>query len=477
MSYLYIVKYITRVFSIMQKTISARRKPVILIIVTILVFWLTLSGWNYYDVRYFLRWYEEYFKPGRILDVYTSQDPTFKAAYPPLAILIFTVMYHLATTLSRDIVVQIFITKLLLVVGFYSTYIILTKKYGEIAGYLWVINPLVYVIISTFQFDLIITPLLLLALYYLIEERNYYLYSVLIALSALVKQIIALLLVVPLILLIKKRNYTTLFKYILVIVLIAMPILLPFFIRDPWGFIEKVVLFHMKRPPQQLSIWAIPYYYVAYNLYAVPSIFTNIWFPCFIVYLIFIIFMSFREKIYDEGSYMLKYTILVASGFFIISKVVNVNYYSWFLPVIIILLSKLRCEVVVYKNAIRNYIFAFLWISSYGFFASFAPIIAGDPLFIFEDWCWIPPEILYLSIQGLGFFAQSSMSLILYIRSTPVLKEFFGILSRTHYYVLIIIVAIHTAFHIYLVKLALRFLNSGRGNSVVLLSRFLMRSM
>jgi len=465
MIYLYIakkLKYVARVFPLMQKTIFTRRKLAIPIITTTLVCWLTLSGWNYYDVRYFLRWYEEYFKPARILDIYTSQDPTFKAAYPPLAILIFTVMYHLATTLSRNIVIQIFIAKLLLVVGFYSTYIILTKKYGDMAGYLWIINPLVYVVISTFQFDLIITPLVLLALYYLIEKKNYYLYGVLIALSALVKQIIALLLIVPLILLIKKRNHEILYKYILVVVLTAMPILLPFFIRDPWGFIEKVILFHVKRPPQQLSLWAIPYYYAAYNLYIMPSIFANIWSFCFIVYLFFTIFMSFREKICDEGSYMLKYTILTTSGFFIISKVVNINYYSWFLPVIIILLSKISREVVVYKSAIRNYIFAFLWISSYGFFASFAPIVAGDPLFIFEDWCWIPPEILYLSIQGSGFFAQSSMSLVLYIRSTPLLKEFFGILSRTHYYILIIIVTIHTAFQIYLVKLALKFLNSGK---------------
>jgi hypothetical protein len=453
-------RYITKLFSLIRELIFTRRKIVILIIVTILISWLTLSGWNYYDVRYFLRWYEEYFKPGRILEIYTSRDPTFKVAYPPLAILIFTVMYHLAITLSRNIVVQIFIAKIFLVIGFYSTYVILVKKYGDTAGYLWIINPLIYVVISTFQFDLIITPLVLLALYYLIEKKNYYLYGVLITLSALVKQIIALLLIVPLILLIRKRNYTILLKYIFIVVLTAIPILFPFFIKDPWGFIEKVILFHMKRPPQQLSIWAIPYYYVAYNLYIVPSIFANIWFPCFAVYLILVIFMSFKEKIFDERSYMLKYTILIASGFFIISKVVNINYYSWFLPIIIILLSKISCGEVIYKSVIRNYIFAFLWISSYGFFATFAPIIAGDPLFIFEDWCWIPSEILYLSIQGSGFFAQSSMSLVLYIRSTPVLKEFFGVLSRTHYYVLIVIVIIHTAFQIYLAKLALKYLNS-----------------
>jgi uncharacterized membrane protein len=454
------VSVLRTTFSLISSKLYARLSILVLIPASILVLWSAIVGWNYYDVRYFIAWYEKYFQPGRILDIYTDPDPTFKVAYPPLAVLIFTGMYYLANTLTSDLVLQIFITKLPLVVSFYLVYIVLVKKYSNIAGFLWLLNILVYSMIFTAQFDLIISLLVLLALYYLTGKRNYTLYAVFISLSALIKHATALLLLPPVLVLLKKKDYSLLLKYIIAVVVVIVPILMPFLLRDPKSFLEKAVFFHAKRPPQQLSIWTIPYYYVNYNLYNAPSILMNAWLPCLLIYLLYVLLMALRESIRDEGSFVLKYNILLLCGFLVLSKVVNITYYMWLLPLVLVLFNRVRQDEKMLKSFIKNYLFGFLWIASYGFFSFFAPLVAGDPIFMFEDWSYMPSDLVYLESRSSRFFRRVAMNMVFYLRSTPTLREIFNILSKAHCYILILVVLVHTVFQVYIIRLALKYLKS-----------------
>jgi len=456
---------VLRLGSKLKELFSGGARVPVVLLTSILVFLCALSGWNYYDVRYFIEWYTRYFQRGLLLDIYADQDPTFKAAYPPLAVIVFTSMYHVASVLTNNEVLVVFITKLPLLVSFYLMYFILIKKYNDLLGYLWLLNPLTYSIILSFQFDPIIALLLLVALYYLIEKKNYYLYGVFTTLSALIKHATALLLVVPLIILLKKREYYGLAKYVVITGVIAGAVLLPFFLKSPSGFLEKVVFFHAKRPPQQLSIWSIPYYLVEYNLDLVSPAVSHIWLYVFLAYLVIIFFVAFKESIRDEGSFALKYIILVMCGFMLFSKVINVTYYLWLTPIILVLLNEIR-DKMVYKDLIKSYIFIYVWIASYGFFAFIAPLLVGEDVFMFEDWCYVPSELVYLRSQ-VGFFKEASMRIILYTRSRGELLSVLSALARTHHYILILIIFIHAAFQVYLIILALRHLNLARTSSAL----------
>jgi hypothetical protein len=443
----------------LSSKLSSRKDILAIVLASVLVLEAAISGWNYYDIRYFIGWYTKYFKTGQILEIYADQDPTFKVAYPPLAILLFTTMYHIALTLTQNNVLIIFITKLPLLLSFFLAYIVLIRKYNNTLGYLWLINPLTYSIILSFQFDPVVAFLILVALYYLTEKHNYHLYAVFVTLAALIKHAVALFLVVPLIVLIKRKKYSETVKYMAVVVLVAAPILLPFFTRSPGGFLEKVIWFHAKRPPQQLSVWAVPYYYVEYNLDMVPSIVSNIWLPVFLVYLVLVLIMALRENIYNEKSFMLKYTILIISGFFTLSKVVNVTYYLWIIPIVLILLDTIKSKKELYRNLIKLYLFVFLWISSFSFFTYFVPLVTGDDIFIFEDWCQIPSEPLHAQSHSSRFFNFFFM-IVIFIRSTPELMRIFNILSKTHDDIMILLIGIHTLFQLYLIKAALKHLNT-----------------
>lgn len=449
----------TKLSSISNK-LYARLNILVLVPASMAVLWSAVVGWNYYDVRYFIAWYEKYFQPGRILDIYADPDPTFKVAYPPLTVLIFTVMYHLANTLTSEPVLQVFITKLPLVISFYLVYIVLVKKYSNTAGYLWLLNILVYSTIFTAQFDLIVSLFVLLALYYLAEKGNYTLYAVFISLSALIKHPTALLLLPPVLVLLKKRDYSLLLKYTIAVIAVTVPILMPFLLRDPRGFLEKVVFFHAKRPPQHLSIWTIPYYYVNYDLYAVPSIFMNVWLPCFLAYLLYVLLMAVREGTRDEGSFVLKYNILLLCGLLALSKVINSNYYMWLLPPTLLLFNRFKQDEKMFRSFIKIYLFGFLWIANHGFFSSFVPLVAGDPIFVFEDWNYMPSELIYLESQSSRFFRRIVMNTVFYLRSSNTLREIFNILSKTHCYILILVSLVHTAFQVYIIRLALKYLKS-----------------
>lgn len=422
-----------------------------ILVANIVVLYLALAGWNYYDVRYFISWHDEYFAVNRILEVYTS---TSKVAYPPLAVLIFTFTHLLAVKISSNVIAWRLIDKLPLIISFNAVYFILRKHYGKFASYLWLLNFVAYGFIYAYQFDLIMSLFILLALLS-IERNSYRFYALWSTLAALIKYPVGVIVLIPVIDLFKKRNYKKLLEYLLIVFSIAAIIILPFFVVNPWAFIEKVILFHAKRPPQQMSIWAIPVYLAKYDLSILPGIINTLWIIPFIIYFIYMLYSAWRDAGEERLHYYTKYMVLLISGFLVLSKVSNNSYFLWLAPPLIVFISMVRDSNIqlAKKLSILYLLAAFTVTLLFGIVAILVQLVAGYPVFMFEDWNWVPMDKFL--IEGLGYAPFDYLYLlVLFLRAIPPFRETCRSIAAVHYYLLIVLCIIYNVSLAYFIYIA-----------------------
>lgn len=439
-----------------SKLVRLLKEHTVLVIADIVAVYLSLSGWNYYDVKYFIAWHDEYFVNGRILDVYSSN---LKVAYPPLAVLTFVLFHHLATTISpSSIIVWRLVDKLPLLVSFNAVYFLLRRKYGKLASYLWLLNLVAYSTINAYQFDLLVALFILLAMIS-IEKRHYQLYGFFSTLATLIKQSVALIAVLPVVELLSKRSYGELAKYMLVVFATGVVFIAPFLTVAPYCFFEKVLLFHAKRPPQQLSVWAIPAYMVNYDLSKLPSWIGEAWVIALALFVVWVLY-SFSteistEKSGDLGLVYAKFNTILLSGFLVLSKVSNINYFIWLSIPLIVFIAKTR-EYRFTRKLVELYLFASLAITTlFGILSTFVQVVAGYPIFVFEDWKWIPTDEFF--VKGYAYEPFDTIYLAaLYMRSVPALREPCKSLASTHNYFLALLCAIYACVLCYTVKIALK---------------------
>lgn len=431
------------------------KKHVPLVIANVLILYLSISGWNYYDVRYFIRWHDEYFAKGRVFEIYTTRSQ-LKVSYPPLAVLIFTTIHGIAVTLFPvNIIMWRLIDKLPLIISFNLIYFILRGKYGKLPAMLWLLSFVSYVVIYTYQFDLIVSLFILLAIVN-IEKRNYSLYGLYVTLAALIKHFLGVLLILPLIGMLKRRDYGNLFKYISTVSITLSIFISPFFIVDPVGFIDKVILFHTRRPPQNLSIWAIPVYLVKYDISLLPSFINNAWIIPFTIFLLIILREFTREiggsKICELDLYV-KYIVLIIAGFLLLGKVGNINYFLWLTPPLLILITRVSdidrektrklCKVYLYIGILIGFLF--------GYIMNYVNIVIGYPVFVFEDWNWVSFEEIFIRGYAYEFF-DTNYLVALYMGTIPIFREISISIVRTHYYYAILLCILYALLLSYIVK-------------------------
>ncbi|MEM0031684.1 MAG: hypothetical protein QXM43_03725 [Desulfurococcaceae archaeon] len=425
-----------------------------LLIANVVAVYLVIAGWNYYDVRYFISWYDDFFAKNKILEVYTSSS---KVAYPPLAVLIFTAIHLLATKISSDIIIWRLIDKIPLLISFNLVYFLLRKNYGKFASYLWLLNFVAYAFIYAYQFDLIMSLFILLAMIS-IDKNNYSSYALWLTLAALIKYPVAVLLFIPIIDLLRNRNYKELVKYMLVITSVVSIIVLPFFIVNPQAFIEKVLLFHAKRPPQQMSIWAIPVYFVRYDLSMLPGFINTAWIIPFTLYFAYILYSAWRDMVSGKLDYYVKYMVLLVSGFLILSKVSNNSYFLWLSPSLIVFISRIRNhDLQLAKRLSMFYLFAAFTVTFlFGIVAILVQIVAGYPVFMFEDWNWVPMDKFL--VEGLGYAPFDYLYLLtLFLRSIQPFMETCRSIAVVHHYLLIALCLIYNSSLAYFIYVAKKF--------------------
>jgi len=410
-----------------------------IIVANIIALVLAVSGWNYYDVRYFVNYWYTYFTEGRIFEIY-SAPLTVKAAYPPLAIYLFVIPHFLATLISSDPSVIMLIDKTPLIASFNIIYFLLRRRYGNSAGNLWLLNYMAYAVIATYQLDLIAVLFLLLGFIYLTEEK-YVTASIMVALSALVKQVLAVFYVFILVLLFRKRMYDTLMKSIASTLLVVLAFSLPFIIKDPWGFILKVVLFHGSRYPQNYSLWAIPLYLNWYNIAVLPSWLSWAWMPLFAASLV-VVLVFFYKNASLSVDHLLRYFVITLILLLILNKVGNPNYYVWASPFLAIYLS--RNLQGIPKRIITLYILVPLLIGLLaGVFTVYAAAVAGDDILLVEDANWVPADQLVALSMGVS---SLTYRLLIYSRSSSVFFTLFSILNSCRSVTDIFVTIIYNAY-------------------------------
>lgn len=412
----------------------------LLIVFNVFAINLAVSAWVYYDVRYFIRWYEEYFINGRLLLIY-SAPPDLKVAYPPLAVMLFVLVHWIGVHISNDIVVVRLIDKLPILILFNLIYFILRKRFGKIASYLWLLNASVYAVISGYQFDLYNALFLLLSLLS-IERGDYTKYGIFVTLSALTKHATGLVALIPVLELMKRRDWKTLLHYIKTVVVLSTIVILPFFILSPSGFIDKVLLFHARRPPQNLSIWAIPIYLTNYEIIdSLPRLYNSLWIIGYLVYMIFVIRLAWREQGLSRLEYYAKYQVLILLGLLILGKVGNATYLIWATPGLIVMIMEIfkRNNVIGRKIATMYVFTTFIAIVVFNIAGFLAPIVAQYPVFMFEDMAWMPTEILLR--HSIGPYPFDIQYLIAsFLRTIDWVREIFRAIYLTHGYIISLVI-------------------------------------
>lgn len=420
----------TRYFKVLLKD----KSTLLAICLGLSILFTAPQSWLYYDIRYYIDWYNVVWSksfytiilklnpstpslvltiPSGLLRVYIEAE---KVSYPPLPILLFVATYSIANAATRSIPLIRFIVKLPVILSYFIITYLLGKNYGSKARTLWLINVFSFVTIFTYHTDLIVALAILLA--YIAYTRNRFFMTGLYASIAFLFKPFSIVPLLPLVLkIIHQSNIKDFIKLTLGFTLSTVAVIQPFLLVDPSVFINKAILYHSYRYPQEYSLWAIPIYLTNYDFTKIPYLLVWIWSPVLIIALATVAIQFIRARDFSELN-VLKYIIIISLLSLLINKVGNLNYFTWFLPLLVIyivntkLYSDRKFLTIYLAIPIALGIFA-------GFFTFYAAFIVGEPIYIIEDQSLYSPYIAeksfdpaslqatiaeYLRLRALWFF-------------------------------------------------------------------------
>jgi hypothetical protein len=106
------------------------------------------------------------------------------------------------------------------------------------------------------------------------------------------------------------------------------------------------------------------------------------------------------------------------------------------------------------KLSILYLLAAFTVTLLFGITAILVQLVAGYPVFMFEDWNWVPMDKFL--IEGLGYAPFDYLYLlVLFLRAIPPFRETCRSIAAVHYYLLIVLCIIYNvslAYFIYIAK-------------------------
>jgi len=385
---------------LMKKFITYREGLLLYILANIYLIVTVPYSWLYYDVRYYIEWYNVAWSygffvsktilseitpsiivvPKGLLYIYVYSS---KASYPPLPILLFITTHSIGEALINNVQIVRLIDKLPLIISFNILYSLLKKHYGWKAGLLWLINGFSYLTVYSYHTDLLASLFLYLSYLEFIKKNNPWRTGLYLAIATLIKPILVLTGLLYLITYLKKHDLRKTCIYISSGLITGLTITAPFLIIDPYSFITKSFFFHMNRYPQEYSIWALPIYIVNYQIILIPNIVIWLWVPILLVSLLYIIYRFSKLEDIDEKT-LLKYMLLLLLITILFNKVGNTNYFTWCLP----LLISYAYIKELYRNTffITTYVFVSILITIVAPFTTFYPayVVQGS-VYIIED--------------------------------------------------------------------------------------------
>ncbi|NPA23629.1 MAG: DUF2029 domain-containing protein [Crenarchaeota archaeon] len=382
-----------------DNNIRGRRFAIIYIIFILILLGTAVSGWNWYDVQWFIRWTHY-----NLLHVYFAE----KCAYFPLAPITFVLLYKFATYVAHTyhlyepIYFIRFVTKLPMIISAALIAYILYRETRPSVALLWMFTLPTYSNIWALQFD-IITALFLLLMVLLERRGRSFLAGVCLAVAALYKQAVIVAYIPYLLYMVFRRRFKRLALFSLGFFTTLFGMLAPYLAVSYREFIYKSMLFHADRFPQDLSIWNIPQILTNYKL-LIP-LFRWLWEPVFLIALfaylgtrLYILYRKSKLSPIDEKEFnnMLISDIVVSILFIIFfNKVGNPGYFIWVAPLLLLLIN----DEIYYLAYIVCTIFAYIIYPSLLYIPA---VILNRGIFIVEDLRYWPARKLFAkSIAGL----------------------------------------------------------------------------
>jgi uncharacterized membrane protein len=367
---------------------------------------VTLIGWNYYDIMWWISWYKITSEKGvsALLHIYSlCQGPSCKVPYPPLAVIIFVSLYALALTLPahlRLLVLKMFLVIIPALIIFH----IIKKERDLDAALLWLVSMPFLQILFVLQFDVLIACLVLLSTVYL-AKKKYDRASVMLALATLIKHVIATLLPLQLIYVYTTAGTKKAIRYLITFMIVVVIAIAPFFVTSVNGILYNLVTFHSTRPPQDLSIWALTTWFLEDQLKPYLGIINKLWVIfmgivyTLLLYLGYTILKSANKDENNVKGHAKVLSILTSLAFIILimfSKIGNLNYAVWFVPTSIIALDEHRLRKFYRLTALL-----ILMVSlPYGMYLLLMPAVGGEGTYIPEDMAyWDARALLMQSIN------------------------------------------------------------------------------
>ncbi len=429
--------------------IRGKKFAIIYIIFILILLGTAVSGWNWYDVQWFIRWTHY-----GLLHVYFAE----KCAYFPLAPITFVLLYKFATYVAytyhlyKPIYFIRFVTKLPMIISAALIAYILYRESRPSVALLWMFTLPTYSNIWALQFD-IITALFLLLMVLLEKRGRSLLAGVCLAIAALYKQAVVVAYIPYLIYMIVRKRFRRLALFSLGFFTVLFGVLTPYLLVSYREFIEKSILFHADRFPQDLSIWNIPQILTNYKL-LVP-LFKWLWEPVFIIALF--TYLGFRivyiqrkygiDTISEEEFNRILISDVIISILFLIffNKVGNPGYFIWVAPLLLLLIN----DEIYYLAYIICTIFAYIIYPSILYIPA---VMLNKGIFIVEDLKYWPARKLFAkSIAGLP---QQLRTLLLEPTSVSEIKLMKFLYNNFGYFGFICIVAYNILLIYSVIKLA-----------------------
>lgn len=317
----------------MISLLNTRNFSLRIIILTIIMLLTNWIFWNYYDVRYFMNWFEILDSYG-VTGVYTY---AMKSGYMPLVVIILYIFYQAGKFFINfgivNVNVDILLIKLPVILSSIAVGIILYKREGWRVARWWFYGVPVWVVVYMLQFEPLMVLAMLLGVYALIE-RKYSIAGLLLGLGASLKYIPAVLL--PIIFKLTKdtrQRVNFIFCFLIPIILSSIP----FAIFNLSEFLSKTLGFHTERPPQMLSIFNIPFLLWRHNL-IIAKVLSIIWIPLALMAYV----LAFYKLEVNEGDKysIFKFIAVLTMIIVVFNKIGNPQYILWFYPFLIYLSEK-----------------------------------------------------------------------------------------------------------------------------------------
>lgn len=395
------------------------------LLVSVLALFLSSPiSWNYFDLHLFLLTWNDQLTNG--LNIYELGNSN----YPPLATYLFILLETVARRtvdnplIARTPLMEInwvrIIARIPLIIGYLLTGRIMYHRWGWVTARYWLFTPpvllaslLIHIhpiftsisllswtsliplqVFFGYQFDLLVVPLTLLALFSLQDDQPYR-FGLYLAIGTLIKFYPIILLPLGLM----KFGWRRQLKATTVFGILVGTVFAPFLLASPHDFYYQLFGFQSERFPQGLSIFHLPLLTVEYTVSKFPPFLKWLWEVVWLPIYSSIVLLSIwdaedKDTVYAFGAVLLSFVMF--------NKIGNLNYMVWFWPFLLIMLVQNKVSAKHATGLVAT-------TTLYSLIVYFPAAIANKPIFIIQKLAWYDArEFLLNSFRGSSYGSMQS---------------------------------------------------------------------